>query len=210
MKKIRLLQIFIIFLSILFLNNVYWDESNNIKEVNSFKVLSSEMIWETEIKLTFSDEISSDWDRNFRIELSNNPWVFFYVVNSKILENPKNLILEIDSKLIAWNTYKVIVRSITNKIWKNIEYWVNAETEFVAKDFSDGKLNLPDIIKEPIDLNSAGPNWKDLEKKDIKKDVILTSKEKKKLPTAWPEHILLFILAILFSGIFFLYRFKKS
>lgn len=206
-----------------------WEFSYFTKEIDILYVLSSKNISKNEVEISFSNEISSENTNQIelRIEETNNQESYFdsiwTVVNP---DDNKNIIVLLDRDLEVWVEYKIIVLSIKDIFGQTIEFWVNSETSFFWKNVEE-KIKEELIIeeeneiiekeliieeKEELEEINNEPNnvWIELNSADVAEDLVSLSEKNEELPTTWPEHILLFILAILFSSLVFVYKFKKT
>lgn len=196
---------------------------------NTLKALSvekAEMIWKNIIEVSFSNEIS-DKDpssREFMIENVNNSDELIDVIKSEISKtNKKNLVLTLEENLKIWNSYKVTVLNIRDILNQNIEFWVNSEAILVAKELEEKMPELNSAAEEkspeldmPVEslsgeilVSNWDLAWVDLNSAWIDPSVLTEATDASKLPQTWPESILVLLLAIIFSWIFFAYRFKK-
>lgn len=212
--------------------NILSDEiflnTKSVSEVNELKVLDAEMYDLDKIKVTFSNELndSEGTIRDFKISAVDDNFDTYDVIETEILEEDENsIILTLDSKPAVDKEYKIIVLDITDIYNQNIEYGIDSEIVFYAEETileevveETNSWTVIDDTEEEVELNSAkeeeqteaNVTWTDLSEDDVNKNVVSVANENNKLPQTWPEQVLLLILAIIFSGLFFVSRFKKS
>jgi hypothetical protein len=138
--------------------------------------------------------------------------------------------LVLDKDLVNENEYKVIVLKIEDIYWQNIKYWVDSEaifyyyyTEETPKEVEvepETDLNSASEVEENNDIEEIVPLeeqevkssiWgTNLNSWDVENQVTVVAKDNTKLPTTWPEHILLLILAIIIWGLVFVYNYRKA
>ncbi len=179
----------------------------------------------TELELTFSKNIDQGEEalREFKITKDNKE--ITKVKEVKLVENDKTkLTLILSNPITTWE-YKIVVISIRDEDWKNIEEWINWELKFMVSDFSNTTTetttttetatvdnNTPLISAEEniVDLNAWDPEtdnqyyglaWKNMTWVLSTWEII--ANESTKLPQTWPESIFLFLGSLMLGWIFY-------
>jgi hypothetical protein len=60
-----------------------------------------------------------------------------------------------------------------------------------------------------VEEENKSLDWKNIEKKELEKNIEVAAGEKKELVKTWPEHVLLFILSLMLAGLIW-YTFKSK
>jgi hypothetical protein len=130
--------------------------------------------------------------------------------------------LVLDKDFTIWEEYRVIVLTIEDIYWQNIVSGVDSEAFFIAKEILPKPPSLPSIEEptlpsgqdiEPINstLGDGSNIWGvTLNSWTITSKIDKVAEGSSKLPTAWSEHILLLILALLLASGFVIYTYKKA
>ncbi len=195
-----------------------WSTNNNEQELSLFMVESSEMVWENEIELVFSNPLKDEShdDRKFKVEWVENPNDYFEVVDSYIKEDKDNvLVLTLDWTPSVWTEYKVIVLSTKDVNNQSIEYWVDSETVFEWIDASE--IQVVEKDEEEIELNAAWAEpseetsnaWAEIDKDTVNSNLINVADSNERLPQTWPTQTFIVLLSLLFWALIFYNRFKK-
>ena len=179
------------------------------------------------LELSFSSELdnSNTAVRDFRITEKLNTWNEIQVLSSELdIQNPKKVILTLSEPTLPQLEYIITVIRVADKNGKTIESWIDSIGSFVWADLESENSILNEDEKDEKDwemlddnswsmeLNSADlwwVSWAELDKDDVIKDTLSAANSNQKLPTTWPEHILIFILASILWTLIFIFKFKK-
>jgi hypothetical protein len=190
--------------------------------------------WANEFEITFSNEISEEsieLDGSlFRIESIDSPEDSYEVIEKSIDSFEKKvMILTLNRDFVNWERYKVTVLKIVDIYWQNIVNWVDSEAEFSYLGLDDRCMednwlnsanevdenvenveNVENIDNNNVDVDVEGDLWGvSLNAWDVENQVLVVAEDNSKLPVTWPEHILLLILALIFWGWLFIYKYRK-
>lgn len=193
--------------------------NNNEQEMSLFMVESSEMVWENEIELVFSNPLKDEShdDRKFKVEWVENPNDYFEVVDSYIKEDEDNiLVLTLDWTPSIWTEYKVIVLSTKDINNQSIEYWVDSETVFEWIDASEIQV-VEEDKEDEVELNAAWAEpseetsnaWAEVDADTVNSNLINVADSNERLPQTWPTQTFIVLLSLLFWALIFYNRFKK-
>ncbi len=199
------------------------EEKKEQEEENNFKLREIKQLSENKIELLFSNPLNLDQNlenKNFKIENSSDKSDYL-VVNDVVVKRDK-LLLEINWKIPWWVEYKVIVFNVIDKDWNNIKNWVDAEAGFIWEDFTEPKANLNSASESKDKQEDKKENkqkneirGKDLQKKDVKEDVIWVAEDKieksKETETkTWPKTLIIVLLSILIWVMIIFPKYKKN
>lgn len=185
----------------------------------------------TELELTFSKNIDQSEEalREFKITKDNKE--ITKVKEVKLVENDKTKLTLILSNPIATWEYKIVVISIRDEDWKNIEEWINWELKFMVSDFSNTTTetttttetatvdnNTPLISAEEkiVDLNAWSPEtndqyyglaWKNMT--GVLSTWEVVANDSTKLPQTWPESIFVLFASLILGSLFY-FRKRKT
>ncbi|MDD3794238.1 MAG: fibronectin type III domain-containing protein [Candidatus Gracilibacteria bacterium] len=218
-------------------NEIYKSEDISIttsdvsSQLNQLFVEKADMIGKNMIEISFSNDISDkdESSREFMVENSKDANELLEVVKTEISKtNKKNLILTLEDELVIGNSYKITVLNIRDIYDQNIEFGVDSEAIVIAKKIEE---SLPELnsaseeVDENTNLSETGSTYLvaneeneglngdlagvDLNSGGVEPTVLTESTDVSKLPQTGPESILILLLAIIFSGIIFAYRFRK-
>jgi len=187
------------------------NEWGTVEDVNTlFSLESIRMIDSTEIELTFTNNLdSTEWtEREFSIYNKSDKLDSIWVISTELVEdNNKKLILLLDTELVEWVEYEIVVIAVKNKLKQNIKSWIDSIDTFIYNG---------EVKPDPIELKAAlpvnsWPSWADIEwEKKIKPTVATVAVEPKVLPKTGSEHILILILSIILASLVFIFKFKKA
>ena len=187
------------------------NEWETVEDVNSlFSLESIRMIDSTEIELTFTNNLdSTEWtEREFSIYNKSDKLDSIWVISTELVEdNNKKLILLLDTELVEWVEYEIVVIAVKNELKENIKSWIDSIDTFIYNG---------EVKPDPIELKAAlpvnsWPSWVDIEwEKKIKPTVATVAVESKALPKTGSEHILILILSIILASLVFIFKFKKA
>lgn len=71
-------------------------------------------------------------------------------------------------------------------------------------------LSWNNCFKKEEEVKESNVWWTNVDAKDIENQVDVVAKDKDKLPTAWPEHVVIIALALLLGWVFYVFRSKES
>lgn len=183
-----------------------WVFNTKIVDDSKFALDKVDAKSSTELELTFSKAIDQSVDalREFKITKDNKEVT--KVKETKLIENDKTkLTLILSNPISAWE-YKIVVISITDEEWNNIEEWINWELKFLVSDFDTKAETITPIIspeEKVVDLNAWFPEeetqnywlaWKNMTWVLSTWEVVAGDAEK--LPKTWPEHIFLILISM--------------
>jgi hypothetical protein len=212
-----------------------WSSDEEVSIQKEFSLKNIKPISFTKFELEFSDELDSgSWAaREFRIIDKNDELDEFYVLENELSsEDQTRLTITLDREVTINNIYEIFVIELYSKDWNSIEQGINSISTFTINEdtFKETEKEL-EILEntwatqeEQIEeeLNSAKEenlestwavsenSWKDLKEEEVEKNTLSEAKNNTKLPTTWPEHILMLLLALSLTGFVFLFRFKRD
>lgn len=208
------------------------------ENTNVFALENVEATQQDELTLTFSAPLEdvADAQREFLILHNQTEEEVFAIDTQLNQQDPRILTVMLDRDLELGARYDFTILAIADVSGRNIESGIDALTNFqVPQNFSQPTVSTPE---SEVELNAAWPtpdpepqtnpepqtspepetsstawgNAGTIISGGNQKDVAATATSTEKLPQTGPEHILLFVLALLlWSGIFFvLARRQKS
>lgn len=190
-----------------------WTFNTKIWSEKKFALENIDVINPTILELTFNYAID-DWDevaKEFKITKSNKDITDIKEVTINKTDD-KKLRLALNKALEEWE-YRLVVISITDKLWRNIEEWINWELKFAVTNNSNVKVNITnneevEIENENINLNSWDPEsgnywlaWKAMTWVLSTWEAVAANSQD--LPKTWPESILLVFISMISWLIYF-------
>lgn len=209
-------------------------DSVNAKS-SGFVLKTVDVLWLNWIELSFSSPLvaSQDSIREFKVVNKNDPLDSFEIVKTAINPNDNTkLLLLLDKDLEKLKEYEVTVLAIEDINGKNIESWIDSTEMFVVKEGNYTNINgelmyawiQASTTNTTQELNTA--SWQELTaisttaipEQELKAasevtesgNVLATAEKVEKLPTTWPENVLILVLSMLLWSMFFIFKFKKS
>lgn len=194
-------------------NELAEDITKSIFSLNSVNVISP-----TKIELVFSDPLdSTEWtERDFNIYNKSDKLDSFEVLSTDLNKDDNTkLDLTLDRELKTWIEYEVVVTAIKNSSLKNIESGIDSvETFILNKELAKTATGSNTWETATEDLNSASDKssliWSNIDNNELKNTTLGVASKTSKLPTTWPEDILILILSIILSALFFIFKYKKA
>jgi hypothetical protein len=140
------------------------------------------------------------------------------------------MILTLNRDFVVWERYKVTVLKVQDIYWQNIISWVDSEAEFDAIYFSpesnevdttndydndtNSNIEANNEDNENNDDENIEPDlwwvwWVSLNSWDVENQVLVVAEDNSKLPTTWPEHILILVIALIIGWWLFIYKYRK-
>ncbi len=173
------------------------------------------------LELTFSSDLdaSDSAVREFKIVNKGDILDEIEVISTQLNEaDTKRITLALWEKTLPNTEYEVTVIAITDKDGRTIESWIDSIDSFVVPEIIETSI-VDDELE--VDLKAAAEvsdtdktvadwlSWEDMSSDDVVNDTISAAKSNEKLPTTWPEHILIFILAFILWTLIFIFKFNK-
>lgn len=202
------------------------DESNQNKVIVTFEEI---LPVNTEFKLTvisILDETGRNLEswiesfENFIIEEEKLNYVFSEEQGGIIIINDDNTTTLIDNDETTTQTW-----SASGQYWdlnqeKNSEgdnsnqsssdYWVWFDSENEIDEDNSVTDTNPEWSNTEDEWNTSSElEWKNIDSEDVAIDLLSAGQEAEVLPTTWPEHIFMLILALVFGAMTFVFKFKK-
>lgn len=171
-----------------------------------------------EINAIFSQNLETKEDslREFNIytKIGKEP---IEIKNIEIDEkNNKIATIILESELQEGVEYEITAIAIVNEKWTSIASWIDSLQNFyfiaadIVVEVEEPVLTntwTVDVELNAADTNKAGSN---IESQEIDKQLSQAVKNVDSLPKTWPEVVLLFLLAIILSGLIYMFKFKKN
>lgn len=173
----------------------------------------------------------------FRMEEVNNAENSYDIKTKELDELDKNvMILTLNKDMVDWKEYRLIVLKVEDKLGQNIKYGVDSEATFTYRynsnwGTSDNAWALNSASEQTTTWATSVEESNETDTvvlgedntnetgsalagtgvdSSIENQIDVVANNNDKLPTAWPEHILLLIVALMLWGGVFLYNFKRS
>lgn len=180
----------------------------------SLKLESVEAEYKKQLKLSFNLDLDESKPLEFKI-VDKDDDLIELELESVELTWPREVVINLVEDLEAGLEYDLTVLSATWAEWENIEFGVNGIASFIVPDdlkyedeieeVENNQETTEEVIEEPtientdLELNSASPSWEDIATEDLNKNTQMASETAEDLPSTWPEHILIILLAFLIS-----------
>lgn len=198
-------------------------------QIEDFSIKSIEILNFKQIYVNFNSNLY-DWEdaiRNFTLK-NKNDFLDELYISGAVLDklDSKKLLLTFNTEAKANWTYELVVVSLLDENWRNIENWINSFYTVVMPDkIVDNSTTINknnSLIDENIELNSSANNkeitninsksnsWTNVEKDFITNNVVSESKNLEVLPKTWPANFFIFILASILAALIFIFRFRKT
>ncbi len=136
--------------------------------------------------------------------------------------NPSIVHAVLASPMASDHQYQAVVVNVMDIYARSIESWIDGvenftsptilvdEDEETIEDFNAASDVVDEAINNSSLISDEALSGESVSADETEQNAASVWATAQTLPNTWPEHILLFILAMVFSILFFVYKFKKA
>lgn len=180
---------------------------------SKFTMTNVEIISSTELKVSFSNDLIAEWEKDFMLTPKDNKSSEI-TVSEVSLEWTKDLVLKLESPLDPSLEYELVAISVADANGNTIESWVDWMVAFsTPSEFPwSENVELNSASSEDLVVPAEWEMWEDLAAWSWETDGLNAAdaaNSAEALPTTWPKEMFLLVLALLLAWAFAIARKRK-